>query len=193
MLCITQNWDSFLFFENGGVVGRIRSFLGIKGKHFKDPRMKDCGMAWFICAEIEASPGCPTSHLPLSRHGKGPTVSSARLRQKTVSRVSAPYYSALQHPANLAFVSSFCPFQAPFWSLHVELHGYGPQGCLGHMTIERRHMNAQGDCESPGREREGERECTYLFPWDYISFGVGWTRWFFKMTIELPSFWGPTL
>ena len=79
------------------------------------------------------------------------------------------------------------------YKIHVELHGYGPQGCLGHMTIERRHMNAQGDCESPGREREGERECTYLFPWDYISFGVGWTRWFFKMTIELPSFRGPTL
>ena len=54
--------------------------------------MRDCGVArWFLWVEI--SPWFPVSCLIPACHGKSPTVSSTRPKQKPVSRVSASHQS----------------------------------------------------------------------------------------------------
>ena len=53
-------------------------------KHFKDPCMGDCGMAWFICVEKESSPWVSDIPSPSVPPWKSSTGSSARPRQKPV-------------------------------------------------------------------------------------------------------------
>ena len=42
-----------------------------------------------------------------------------------------------------------------------------------------------GKCGSQARDRDKERAS--LLSWDYISLGLGWTRYFFKIANQLPK------
>ena len=105
-----------------------------------------------------------------------------------VSRVSAA--SELhRRPARLAYVPSCHPLlcsgvQAPSWCPCVESaqpsatwprrpHGYGERTPKGTEWV---WVTGQ------------ERKRASLFPWDYTSLDLRWTRCFFKMTNQFPRF-----
>lgn len=83
-----------------------------------------------------------------------PVLSSTR-RKATLPRIDAPCGGPFQASiplGSLASVSSGSPFQAPFWSTCLELHGHGPCGCWGHQASEGGRVKAQGECRLPRQE-----------------------------------------
>ena len=99
--------------------------------------------------------------------------------------------------------SQLLSFQAPSWILRAEptrpwaMRLLEPQGHMpmtrwaresergsllkakGHLGAEAMGHGAKALCESSQRAS--------LFPWDYLSLGMGWTRCFLKMTSQLPK------
>ena len=63
--------------------------VGSQGKHSKDPYVGNCDVVRLIQVEIEAAPWLCNLHLCPSYHEKTSRVSSARSKQKPVSRVPA--------------------------------------------------------------------------------------------------------
>ena len=63
--------------------------------------------------------------------------------------------------------------------------GQRPCGCSGQWSMDRPGLCAMPMSRSRERGREGE--CASLFPWGYISLGVGETRRFLKMTNQFPK------
>ena len=54
--------------------------------------------------------------------------------------------------------------------------------------IDKCTMRVQVMSKQESKPSSHEQERTSVFPWDYISLGMGWTRYFFKITNQLPKF-----
>lgn len=102
--------------------------MGLQGKHFKDPHPSDCGMvAWFICDS------CPYPWVSNVPSPSMYTMSSTRLRQRPVPRVSASYSFRVPSIYCGTYVTT-----RPTW-LHA---------------LDRREDNEQGKGRSPVKECE---------------------------------------
>ena len=89
----------------------------------------------FTHVEIEAAPWVCNVPSPSTPPWKKSNLvfSKADTKASVQSFCSILKYSPAQRLVSLVCVSSCSPFQAPSWSLCVELHGHGQHGCQGHM------------------------------------------------------------
>ena len=94
-------------------------------------------MVWFIDGVKlrDCPPYFPMTRLHPFLHGRSPVLSSAKPKQKPVSRVSAPYSSTVQSsiwPAQPVFLAAaHCWVAACMWRPH------------SHMAAKRGHVNAR--------------------------------------------------
>ena len=63
------------------------------------------------------------------------------------------------------------------WQMHHQVNKREKLPPVGHMAYGE---NRQVPCVSAGHEQE--KKAISLFPWDYISLGVGQTKYFLNMT-----------
>ena len=104
------------------------------------------------------APVFPVPHLPLSCHGKSPTLSSGR-----PNKSQCPEFMLHLKPEYFRVLTVCC----------------GPQQLLdpgSPCSRVRKQANAWGECIVRLRKGVGRAS---LFPWDYISLGFRWARCFF--------------
>ena len=112
----------------------------------------------------KSASGFPISHLPLSHHGKRPTVPSTRTKQKLVQ--------------SFCFILKLSPWEltqsaadpVPATARPTGLHALGEKECA--------NVWGEWQVRSPSK-----KECVCVcvsvflfFPWDFISLGLGWTK-----------------
>ena len=124
---------------------------------------------WFIHVEIGTAPRVPNVPSP-SVHGKsGPEAESK-------SGDSVPYQSPVQSSLASGLLSACFQLQPLSGSLRECVSGVAWPWAT-RLTGPRSH----GERTHERREQIRVTRVS-LFPWDYISLGLGWTRCLFKMT-----------
>lgn len=108
--------------------GGGRAFGSHGNNNFLRPhrRVSHHGKLYWWCKIKGAHPIAKVSHLPPSHQGKSITLSSVRLRSKSLPKDSTSY----QSKSSLA-IKAPIPSCSP---LHVDPHDHGPWACLGHMA-----------------------------------------------------------
>ena len=93
-------------------------------KHFRDPHVGDCAMAWFICVETEAAPWVSNVLSPFVLLWKKSSRLLSKAKTKSQCSEFLLHIKVQPGPASLVCVSGSSPLQAPSWSPNVILHGH---------------------------------------------------------------------
>lgn len=163
------------------------------GEDFPETCMGEWGVVVnFVMIKLGGSLLTSQSHFCPFHHGKSNLIFSRTRIMATVQSL-CPFLK----PSPVQLLTSSVCFQLHFiavlwywgssWGLHVEspwpwavqLLGSNGHGQIRHMH----HMRA-------GHRARKNREISPLFPWDYMSLGLGQAKSFYKMTVNFQGFCG---